>query len=134
MSGLQHQEDHPEEEYMSEAHLHFFKEKLLCWRDELAGTSNSIMNNLKELDMHKPDPVDCGSLYAEKERNIIATSRNNRLIQKIEHALWRIQKKEYGYCEITGEKIGMRRLEIMPLANLSIEAQEEMERKGTIFT
>ncbi len=83
--------------------------------------------------MRKPDPVDCGSLYAEKERNIITTSRNSQLIQQIEHALRRIRNKEYGYCEITGKKIGMKRLEIMPLARLSIEAQEELERKGSVF-
>ena len=134
MSSFQHREHSMEDEYMTEAHLQFFKEKLISWRDELTGNSDNILNNLKELDMRKPDPVDCGSLYAEKERNIITTSRNNLLIQQIEHALRRIRNREYGYCEITGEKIGMKRLEIMPLATLSIEAQENLERQGSIFS
>lgn len=128
MRNFEQYRNNPEKEYMSEAHLQFFKEKLIRWRDELTGKSTSILNDLKELDMRTPDPVDCGSLYAEKERNLITTSRNSQLIQQIEHALGRIRNKEYGYCEITGEKIGMKRLEIMPLARLSIEAQEELER------
>lgn len=133
MRSLQNHGNNIDEEYMTEAHLHYFKEKLINWRDELTGNSDHILNSLKEVDMRKPDPVDCGSLYAEKERNIITTSRNNYLIQQIEHALRCIRNKEYGYCQLTGERIGMKRLEIMPLATLSIEAQEDLERKGSLF-
>jgi DnaK suppressor protein len=119
--------------YMTPGQLELFKNRLITWRDELIGVSNSIMNNLKEVDLRKPDPVDCGSLHAEKELNLLTRSRNAKLIGQIEHALWRIEQGEYGYCEVTGEEIGLKRLEIMPLTTLSIEAQEKVERAGGVY-
>jgi DnaK suppressor protein len=134
MIALDNCKNTPKNDYMTPAHLEFFKNRLIAWRDELVGTSNSIMNNLKEVDLRKPDPVDCGSLHAEKELNLLAGSRNARLIQQIEHALRRIEQGIYGYCEVTGEEIGLKRLEILPLTTLSIEAQEEIERSGRAYS
>jgi DnaK suppressor protein len=133
MIALNKNENSISNTYMTPAQLELFKSRLLTWRDELIGVSNSIMNNLKEVDLRKPDPVDCGSLHAEKELNLLTRSRNARLIRQIEHALWRIEQGEYGYCEVTGEEIGLKRLEIMPLTTLSIEAQEKVERAGGVY-
>ena len=134
MIALKKHENSSDNDYMTAAHLELFKNRLITWRDELIGASNSIMNNLKEVDLRKPDPVDCSSLHAEKELNLLTRSRNVRLILQIEHALRRIDLGDYGYCEVTGEKIGLKRLEIMPLTTLSIEAQEKMERAGGTYS
>ncbi len=119
-------------DYLTPEQLEYFRERLLNWKDELITLSNAIMANLKEVNLRGPDPIDCGSLQAEKERTLLTSHRNAKLIHQIEHALARIQNGEYGYCEITGEKIGLKRLAIMPLTTLSIEAQERMERGNSL--
>ena len=130
MAGMVNCNSRIEEEYMSQGQLEFFKNKLLGWRQELIFVSNEIMQDLKEEKLRESDPVDCGSLQAEKERSIRTKTRNSQLIEQIEHALHRINRGVFGYCEMTGEEIGLERLMAMPLATLSIEAQEIIERRG----
>lgn len=130
IAGVSNHDYFLDQEYMSQDQLNFFKEHLLNWRSELTGLSEEIMQDLKEGDLREADPVDYGSLQAQKERGILAKRRNNQLIGQIEHALYRINQGEFGYCEMTGEEIGIKRLIAMPLATLSIEAQELLERKS----
>jgi len=120
------------EEYMSEQHLSYFRRRLLEWRAELVAASLMARADLKEEQLRKPDPVDCGTLQAEKERSLSATNRQDLLVVRIDHALRRISQGTYGYCEMTGERIGLRRLAVLPLANLSIDAQEQLERGGAV--
>ena len=121
-----------DEEYMSEQHLSYFRQRLLEWRAELVAASLMARTDLKEEQLRKPDPVDCGTLQAEKERSLNATNRQDLLVARIDHALRRIRQGTYGYCEMTGERIGLRRLAVLPLANLSIDAQEQLERGGAV--
>lgn len=130
IAGVSNHDYFLDQEYMSQDQLKFFREHLLNWRSELTGLSEEIMQDLKEGDLREADPVDYGYLQAQKERGILAKRRNNQLIEQIEHALYRINQGEFGYCEITGEEIGIKRLIAMPLATLSIEAQELLERKS----
>jgi DnaK suppressor protein len=122
-----------EEEYMNEQHLSYFRQRLLDWRAELVAASLMAFAELKEEQLRKPDPVDCGTLQAAKERSLSATKRQELLVAKIDHALRRISQGTYGYCEMTGERIGLRRLAVLPLANLSIDAQERLERGAQVF-
>ena len=131
MSNVIELETASENTYMTPDHLEYFRQKLLNWQDELVAASKAIMINLKEHEGQKPDPIDFGTMQAEKELNLITENRNNHLIRQIEYALYRIKQGEYGYCEITGEEIGIERLKIMPLTSLSVEAQERMEKYGS---
>lgn len=118
-----------QEEYMNTTQLRYFKNRLLSWRDALLDGSRGISAELQELDQKHPDLVDLGSHQAEKSRRLAERARQTRLIDQIEHALRRIEQGNYGYCEATGEEIGLGRLLVMPLANLSVEAQEQLERE-----
>jgi DnaK suppressor protein len=122
-----------DEEYMNERHLSYFRQRLLDWRAELVAGSLMVIAELKEEQLRKPDPVDCGTLQAEKERSLSAAKRQDLLVARIDHALRRIKQGTYGYCEMTGERIGLRRLAVLPLANLSIDAQEQLERGATVI-
>ncbi len=121
-----------DEEYMTEQHLSYFQKRLLDWRAELVAASRTARADLKDEQLCKPDPVDCGTLQAAKERSLSATKRQDLLVARIDHALRRIGQGTYGYCEMTGEPIGLRRLAVLPLANLSIDAQEQLERGGAV--
>lgn len=134
MLAAQKIDDFQDENYMNQTQLEFFHQKLVSWRDELLGVSDNIMSELKETTLRNADPVDSGSLHAEKELSLITKQRNAQLIQQIEHALSRIKDGEYGFCEMTGEKIGIQRLKIMPLTTLTKDAQEELERRDRSFS
>lgn len=124
--------DPVDEAYMNEQHLSYFRQLLLDWRAELVAASLMARADLKDEQLRKPDPIDCGTLQAEKERSLSATKRHDQLVARIDQALRRINQGTYGYCEMTGERIGLRRLAVLPLANLSIDAQEQLERSGAV--
>lgn len=116
------------EEYMNPAQLKYFQNCLLSWRRELLQASEEIISDLKDNQYRNADPVDTGSLYAENERSLIARNNRTRLIKDIDKALRRIEDGTYGYCEMTGDEIGLKRLAVIPLATLSVEAQQRLER------
>lgn len=118
-----------ESDYLTPEQIEYFTCKLHSWRKELMGVSEDIMLEFKEAGLREPDPIDYGAMHAEKERGLMTKSRNNQLITRIEHALHRLKQGEFGYCEMTGEKIGIERLMAMPIATLSVEAQEMIERQ-----
>ena len=122
----------PEDEYLTEEHLEYFNQRLRSWRQELVAASNEILNDLKFTELRESDPIDYGSLHAEKERNLLNSRRNRKLIARIEHALYRIKQGDFGYCELTGEEIGIERLMALPIATLSVEAQESLERQQAV--
>jgi DnaK suppressor protein len=116
------------EEYMNPRQLEYFKEKLLAWRDELLAESQETINNLKEENWREPDLSDRASLETEAGVELRTRNRYLKLIGKIDSALKRIEDGSYGYCEETGEPIGLKRLEARPIATMTIEAQERHER------
>lgn len=115
------------EEYMNSLQLQYFKEKLLRWKDSLLEESRGTLNHLKEENWNEPDLNDRASIETDTTIELRTRDRERKLLDKIEEALIRIEKNEYGYCEETGEPIGIKRLEARPVATLCIEAQERHE-------
>jgi DnaK suppressor protein len=115
------------EEYMCLKHRQYFKEKLLAWHKELMGKSE-LFFELKENGIRSADIIDLSAQQAEVFADFSSRERQSKLLQEIDFALARIEAGEYGYCEITGEDIGLKRLEARPVATRCIEAQEQFER------
>jgi DnaK suppressor protein len=116
-----------EESYMNPMHLEYFKQKLISWKDELLGNSLETLKHLQEDNCQEPDIHDRAAAEIDTSVELRTRDRYRKLIDKIDSALYRIENSEYGYCEETGEKIGINRLEARPIATLAIEAQERHE-------
>ena len=122
------------EKYMCAKHLAFFKKKLSDWKVDLIKTNNeALYNSSMDDNSTSADIVDQASSYTEKNVEMRAINRQIKLISKIDSALKRIKDGTYGFCEDTGEPIGLKRLMARPVATLSIEAQEKHERDEKIF-
>ena len=122
------------EKYMCAKHLAFFKKKLTDWKVELIKTNNeALYNSSMDDNSTSADIVDQASSYTEKNVEMRAINRQIKLISKIDSALKRIKDGTYGFCEDTGEPIGLKRLMARPVATLSIEAQEKHEKEEKIF-
>ena len=122
---------HPsvDEEYMNELQQEYFRQKLLNWKKSLISQSQDTLEELvPQGGLNQPDQNDRASLEADKALELRTRDRARKLISKINEALQRIEDGVYGYCEDTGEPIGIERLEARPIATLSIEAQERHER------
>ncbi len=115
------------EEYMSPSQVEYFRQKLVAWKEELLGESRETLDHLKEENWQEPDVNDRASVETETSLELRTRDRYRKLIDKIDSALRRIENNAYGYCEETGEEIGIKRLEARPVATLSIEAQERHE-------
>jgi len=116
------------EPYMNAKQLEYFRQKLNKWREELIEESRETIDHLKEENWHEADIADRASLETEAGVELRTRNRYLKLISKIDSALKRIDDKSYGYCEETGDPIGLKRLEARPIATLTIEAQERHER------
>ena len=116
------------EEYMNEMQLEYFRQKLVEWKKSLIGQSEDTLDELKQGGLNQPDQIDRASLESDKALELRTRDRARKLISKIDEALKRIEDGTYGYCEETGDPIGLERLEVRPVATLSIEAQERHER------
>ena len=114
--------------------MSYFKQKLTDWKAELVKTNNNALYN-SSLDDNSTsaDIVDQASSYTEKNVEMRAINRQIKLISKIDSALKRIKDETYGYCEETGEPIGLKRLMARPVATLSITAQEKHEKEEKVF-
>ena len=118
------------EEYMSPKMLEYFKQKLLAWKADVVRDSEHTLAQLEqEGGLREPDINDRASLETEHSLELRTRDRERKLINKIDEALQRIDRGDYGYCEETDEEIGVRRLDARPTATLCIEAQERHERK-----
>ena len=115
------------EEYMNPMQIEYFRQKLQTWKDELLLNSRETLDHLKEENWNEPDPNDRATIETDTSFELRTRDRYRKLIDKIEEALERIADGEYGYCEETGEEIGIKRLEARPVATLCIEAQESHE-------
>lgn len=117
------------EKYMNPIMLEYFRKKLQAWKAEIIKEADEMMHELKdEGGLQEPDIADRASIETEVALELRARDRQRKLIGKIDEALDRIERGEYGYCEETGEPIGVKRLEARPVATLSVEAQERHER------
>ena len=120
---------HRDESYMSDSQLEHFRNKLLTWKQELQDELNRTVNHLKEDVSNIADPADRATQEEEFALELRTRDRERKLIKKINAALLRIDDGTYGYCEETGEEIGIERLEARPVATLCVEAQERHEIK-----
>ena len=122
------------EKYMCEKHKKFFKKKLIDWKNEIM-ESNAKGLYLNEIDgeISSPDIIDQASSQTEKTVEMRTLNRQIKLLSKINKAIKRIDDNTYGYCDETGEPIGVKRLIARPIATLSIEAQEKHEKNEKIF-
>ena len=122
------------EKYMCDKHKKFFKKKLIDWKNEIM-ESNAKGLYLNEIDreISSADIIDQASSQTEKTVEMRTLNRQIKLVSKINKALKKIDDNTYGYCEETGEPIGLKRLIARPIATLSIEAQEKHEKNEKIF-
>ena len=122
------------EKYMNAKQKVYFKTRLMEWRKEIIESNNKNLF-LSEVDheISSPDIVDQASSHTEKTVEMRTLNRQRKLLAKIDQAINKIKNDTYGYCEETGEPIGIKRLIARPIATLSIEAQEKHERNEKIF-
>lgn len=121
------------EEYMSMKQLCFFRDLLLVWRRELEAGNLSTMHDLKEHSAIEADMSDQATLEYEQTLELRNRDRARKLISKIDEALDRIRDGEFGFCQETGDPIGIGRLMARPIATLSIEAKRRQERKEVSY-
>ena len=122
------------EKYMCAKHKIYFRQKLTGWKNEISKSNNHVLYN-NELDDNSSsaDIVDQATSYTEKSVEMRTINRQIKLISKIDAAIKRIKDGTYGYCEDTGEPIGLKRLMARPIATLSIGAQERHEKEEKIY-
>lgn len=114
---------------MSPVMLEYFRMRLLKWQSELLQESNETLASLQvDGGMQEPDLADRASAETDRALELRTRDRERKLLSKISAALMRIEDGSYGYCEETGDPIGVKRLEARPIATLSLEAQERHER------
>lgn len=125
---------HPSEseEFMNPLQVEYFRQKLLKWRADLLKEADETLASLSEGGIHEADITDRASVETDRALELRTRDRARKLISKINQALLRVENGSYGYCEETGEPIGLKRLEARPIATLSIEAQERHERMEKI--
>ena len=128
-SGYKPSESEP---FMNERQREYFRRKLLAWKDEILEESRSTIASLQEDSAPLPDLADRATSETDRAVELRTRDRQRKLISKIEDALRRLEDGSYGYCEETGEPIGLSRLEARPIATLSLEAQERHERRERV--
>ena len=116
------------EKFMNAKMKEYFRQKLLNWKNELLKESNQTLSNLQSDNEAKPDITDRASEEIDRSFELRTRDRERKLINKIDAALKRIEDGSYGYCDETGEPIGLKRLEARPVATMSLEAQEMHEK------
>ena len=122
------------EKYMSPRQREFFRLKLLNWKNEIIQSDKENINiNQADAEISAPDIVDQASSQTEQAVKIREVNRGRKLLSKIDQAIEKIKNKTYGYCEESGEPIGIKRLIARPIATLTIEAQEKHEKNEKIF-
>jgi DnaK suppressor protein len=121
------------EPFMNERHKLYFRNKLLVWKEEIVRQNRETLHLLHEDSAQHADFADRATSETDRALELRDRDRKRKLIAKIDAALARIEDGSYGYCEETGEPIGLRRLDARPIATLSLEAQERHERREKVF-
>ncbi len=122
-----------DEEFMCDSHRAYFLRKLKGWKEDIIEESRATMAQLQVDSLREPDIADRASSETDWGIHLRTRDRQRKLIAKIDAALRRIETGEYGYCEETGEPIGLKRLDARPIATLSVEAQERHERRERVY-
>jgi DnaK suppressor protein len=121
------------EPFMNPRQREYFRRKLENWKDEILRESRETLENLQEESQNHPDMADRASSESDRALELRTRDRQRKLISKIDAALKRIEDGTYGYCEETGDPIGLARLDARPIATLSLEAQELHERRERVY-
>jgi DnaK suppressor protein len=121
------------EPFMNDRHKAYFRNKLVAWKEEIVRQNRETLQVLHEDSAQHADLADRATSETDRALELRARDRQRKLIAKIDAALSRIEEGTYGYCEETGEPIGLRRLDARPIATLSLEAQERHERREKVF-
>ena len=121
------------EPFMNAKQKEFFRRKLLAWRSDIIQETKETLNNLQKEVVNFSDLADRASSETDRSLELRARDRQRKLISKIDEARSRIDDGSYGYCEETGESIGLKRLIARPIATLSIDSQERHERKEKVY-
>ncbi len=121
-----------DEPFMNERQLEYFRRKLLNWKAEILSDSRDTVAGMKDTTRNIPDIADRASEETDRSIELRTRDRQRKLVSKIDAALRRIEEGEYGYCEITGEPISLKRLDARPIATMSLEAQERHERREKV--
>lgn len=121
-----------DEEFMNDRQKEFFRRKLNEWKDSILDQSRDTVTTMQEDTTNIPDLADRASVETDRALELRTRDRQRKLISKIEAALRRIDDGSYGYCEVTGDPISLKRLSARPIATLSLEAQEMHERREKV--
>ncbi len=121
-----------DETFMNERQLEYFRRKLTAWKHELLAESRDTIEVLQGSTRSIPDVADRASEETDRALELRTRDRQRKLVAKIDAALRRIDEGEYGYCEVTGEPISLRRLDARPIATMSLEAQASHERQEKV--
>ena len=120
------------EPFMNDLQLEYFRRKLMVWKHELQEQSAETIDNLQDSGRNVPDIADRASEETDRALELRTRDRQRKLVSKIDAALRRIGNNEYGYCEMTGEPISLKRLDARPIATMTLEAQERHEREEKV--
>lgn len=121
-----------DEPFMNDRQLEYFRRKLLAWKDEILEDSRETIEALQDSTRNIPDITDRASEETDRALELRTRDRQRKLVSKIDSALRRIDNGEYGYCEMTGEPISLKRLDARPIATMTLEAQERHERREKV--
>lgn len=121
-----------DEPFMNDRQLEYFRRKLLVWKHELMSQSAETIEGLQDSGRNVPDIADRASEETDRALELRTRDRQRKLVAKIDAALRRIENGEYGYCEMTGEPISLKRLDARPIAIMTLEAQEKHERREKV--
>ena len=121
-----------DEPFMNDRQLEYFRRKLLTWKNDLLSDSKDTIEGLQDGTRNIPDIADRASEETDRALELRTRDRQRKLVTKIDAALRRIDDGEYGYCEVTGDPISLKRLDARPIATMSLEAQERPERREKV--
>ena len=121
-----------DEPFMNERQLEYFRRKLLNWKADLLDESRTTVTALQDGTRSIPDVADRASEETDRALELRTRDRQRKLITKIDAALRRIEEGEYGYCEVTGDPISLKRLDARPIATMTLEVQERHERREKV--
>ena len=122
-----------DEPFMNPRQREYFRGKLHAWKDDILRESRETLDSLQEENQNHPDMADRASSESDRSLELRTRDRQRKLISKIDAALKRLDDGTYGYCEETGDPIGLARLDARPIATLSLEAQEMHERREKVY-
>lgn len=121
-----------DEPFMNERQTEYFRRKLMTWKQELMAGNRDTIEGLQDSTRNIPDVADRASEETDRSLELRTRDRQRKLVAKIEAALRRIDEGEFGYCQMTGDRISLKRLDARPIATMTLEAQERHERREKV--